>query len=112
MITHWAGDAYSKLISPEYDAFRWRLFEKTGCLVTADGSDGDKITPEGLPNYKIPPPAIFVEAGAGLPISNVVEPVNDDQPDNCSEHEDEDEPSESDFTDNEAMFEDMECDRC
>ena len=27
LITHWVGNAYRKLLKPEYDAFRWRLFE-------------------------------------------------------------------------------------
>ena len=76
LITQWAGDAYKKLLSPTYDSFRSRLFQKTGCLMTSDGSDDDKVSPEGLPDYKIPPPSI-VDASVGLPNSNDVEP--DDQ---------------------------------
>ena len=74
LITHWAGDAYDQLVSPEYDAFRKRLWEKTGCLITADGSDDSKIQPEGLPNYKPPEPCIYVEASTEAPISNEVDP--------------------------------------
>jgi len=61
LITHWAGNAYQKLIGPAYDSFRWRLFQKSGCLITANGEDDDKIQPEGLDNYKVPPPAEFIE---------------------------------------------------
>ena len=41
---------------PKYDHFRWRCFERTGCLLTADGSDDDKVKPEGMPEYVVPPP--------------------------------------------------------
>ena len=34
----------------------YRSFEKTGCLITADGSDDDKIEPESMPGYIVPPP--------------------------------------------------------
>ena len=74
LITHWAGDAYEKLISPEYNNFRWRLFEKTGCLITADGSEDSKIQPEGLTDYKVPEPCLYIEASTEAPTSNVVEP--------------------------------------
>ena len=47
LITKWAGNGYHQLNRPSYDKFRWRLFEKTGCLITADGSEDDKINPEG-----------------------------------------------------------------
>ena len=32
--------------------FAKKLFIKTGCLMTADGSDDDMITPQGLEPYK------------------------------------------------------------
>ena len=56
LITRWVGNAYRKLLSDKYDSFRWRLFEKTGCLITADGSGDELIQPEGLPDYKVPAP--------------------------------------------------------
>ena len=74
LIIHWAGQAYEKLTSPEYDKFRWRLWEKTGCLITVDGSDDNKIHPEGLPDYNVPEPCIFVEASAEALVPNEVEP--------------------------------------
>ena len=76
LITLWAGNAYEKLISKEYDNFRWRLFEKTGCLITADGSEDEKITAEGLPDYKVPPPIDYMEPSTAPPESNNVEPAS------------------------------------
>ena len=55
LITRWVGKTYRKICVPKYDHLRYRLFEKTGTLITADGSDGDKIQPEGLPNYNVQP---------------------------------------------------------
>ena len=34
----------------------YRNFEKTGCLITADGSKDEKNQPEGMPGYIVPPP--------------------------------------------------------
>lgn len=70
LITHWTGDAWKKLCSPEYENLRRRHWEKTGCLITADGSEDDKITPEGLPSYRVPPPIDYIPAAEALPVSN------------------------------------------
>ena len=56
LITEWVGTAADKLNHSNYDNFRWNCFEKTGMLMTADGSNDAKIVPEGLPNYKVIPP--------------------------------------------------------
>ena len=72
LISHWTGEAYKILISAKYDDFRWRMFEKTGCLITADRSDGEKINPEGLPNYKVCPP-FLIDPNVSLPAANYVE---------------------------------------
>ena len=56
LITHWVGKAYRKLTSSRYDSFRWRMFGKTGCLITADASEDGNIQPEGLSGYVMPPP--------------------------------------------------------
>ena len=56
LITQWVGEAYEKLKSPDYDNFKWRCFQKTGCLITADGSDDHLISPEGLSDYEVIPP--------------------------------------------------------
>ena len=70
LITLWAGEAYQKLISEQYDGFRWRMFEKTGCLITADGSGDDKIKPEGLDDYKVLPPITSLPPSNSLPTPN------------------------------------------
>ena len=81
LITHWSGNAYNTLSSPKYDEFRWRLFQKTGCLLTADGSDDELIQPEGLPNYVVPPPAL-IDAMEEVPVATAVEAaVEDDEED-------------------------------
>ena len=59
LITQWVGQAYEMLQHPDYDHFRRRCFEKTGCLLTADGSEDDKVQPEGLIGYKVNPPLPF-----------------------------------------------------
>ena len=51
LMTHWVGEAYERLQSEEYNQTRYRCFEKTGCLITADGSNDSKIKPEGLHDY-------------------------------------------------------------
>ena len=56
MITEWVGNAVDTLNHSNYDNFRWRCFEKTGILITADGSEDEKIQPVGLTDYKVPPP--------------------------------------------------------
>ena len=42
------------------------MWQKTGCLITADGSDDSLIKPEGLKSYVVPPPA-FLPPTVGLP---------------------------------------------
>ena len=59
LISNWAGNAYNDLIGEKYEGFRWLQFEKTGCLITADGSEDHKISPEGLDGYKVPPPLLL-----------------------------------------------------
>ena len=70
LITKWDGNVYRQLNIPSFDKFRWRHFEKTGCLITADGSEDDKINPEGLPNYKVPPP-IMLDPSTAPPASSI-----------------------------------------
>jgi hypothetical protein len=57
LLTHWIGEAHRIIAKSDYDSVRFRCFQKTGCLITADGSDDDKIKPEGLEDcYVVPPP--------------------------------------------------------
>lgn len=66
LITHWAGEAYKKLLTSEYDNLRLRVWQKTGCLMTADTSEDDLIKPEGLKGYVVPPPSLL-EPSVSLP---------------------------------------------
>ncbi len=59
LITHWIGSAWNTLCGADYANLRARCWEKTGCLMTADGSKDERIPLEGLPNYRIPPPILY-----------------------------------------------------
>ena len=49
LMTQWTWDAWRQTASkPEFIRKR---FEKTGCLITADGSRDEKIKPHGLDSY-------------------------------------------------------------
>ena len=52
-----------------------RLFEKTGTLITADGSVDNKIQPEGLPNAQ--PPSV-IDASLAPPVSGSSNEKEDD----------------------------------
>ena len=105
LISHWVGEAHKRLQEANYDKFRRNCFEKTGCLMTADGSDDSLVKPEGLPGYKIPPPLPM--PGPDEQIIEVTEPAqepgervafDEDMPnerdhDTPEEEEDIDEPS-------------------
>ena len=56
LITLWVGEAFEELKKPDYDNMRRRCFEKTGCLLTADGSQDELVQPEGLKDYRVIPP--------------------------------------------------------
>ena len=49
------------------------LWLKTGCLISTNGSNDDKIAPEGLQNYQVPPPHQYLKPAMQLPQSNQVE---------------------------------------
>ena len=70
LVTKWAGDAWRRLADQKYDAFRQRLFEETGCLLTATGEEDNKVQPEGLPGYQVPPVVASRKPYPQLPISN------------------------------------------
>ena len=52
LMTQWVGEAWEVFNSEKYDNARFRYFEKTGCLMSADGSGDEYITPEGTMNYR------------------------------------------------------------
>ena len=54
LITRWVGNSYEKLMRENCEKSRMRFFQKTGYLITADGSEASEIQPEGLPTYVVP----------------------------------------------------------
>lgn len=77
-------------MSEHYKSFVWRVWEKTGCLITADGSDDAKIQPEGLPAYKVQPP-LPIDAANAAPTSNVTKPAEQDQEGEAQEAQEDEE---------------------
>ena len=71
LISNWAGEAYNVLVGQKYEKFCYHQFEKTGCLITADGSEDTKITPEGLKDYNVPPPSLL-DPSPHTPQGNVI----------------------------------------
>ena len=49
LMTKWAGAAWRELHSDNH--FVKKRFKKTGCLMTANGDDDEKIRPQGLEPY-------------------------------------------------------------
>ena len=91
LITNWAGEAWKKLSKPEYDNLRKSCWVKTGCLLTADGSDDNLVKPEGLDGYKVPPPS-FCDRNSSTPRSNnqpEIQIIDDEQEANAWLPEDE-----------------------
>lgn len=84
LITHWAAEAWRKLTSPEYEEFLKKSWLRTGCLMTADGSEDYLIKPEGLLGYQVPPPCL-TDPSMVIPESPSVEGT-----DAADEEEDED----------------------
>ena len=70
LVAQWVRNAWQELCSSKYDHLRKRCWEKTGCLITADGSEDAKITPEGLADFKVPPPLSYLPAFEAEPMSN------------------------------------------
>ena len=59
LIAGWSGQAYRTMMTEEFNSFWYRLFQKTGCLVTADGSDDNKVQPGDLKDNQVTPLAII-----------------------------------------------------
>ena len=105
LITHWVGEANKVLQGDNYASFRRGCFLRTGCLITADGSDDDKIKPEGLPDYI--PPKVLRHSGPEEEIGETPEPAED--PDDVNEQEENLlEPHESDWEDSDEEEDDWE----
>ena len=68
LTTNICGDAYAEVMA-EMDVEK--IGERTGCLMTIDGSLDDKISPQGIKDYK------FLPEHADLPCFNVKGDNND-----------------------------------
>ena len=76
-ITHSVGAAWRTFTEdPKYMTVRWRAFQRTGCLLTVDGSDDHLGTPEGLPDYVVPPTSLL-DPSPTIPITNEVPPCEE-----------------------------------
>ena len=75
IISNWAGNASGKLLSSRYDHLRRQCWIKTGCLISADGSNDNFIKQEGLSNYDVVPPSCL-DPSSKLVVNN---PVPDEQ---------------------------------
>ena len=49
-MTKWTAAAWEELTKDR--GFFKKLFQKTGCLITVDGTDDDLVKPQGLEGYK------------------------------------------------------------
>ena len=80
LITHWVKRSWEKIHrQPDYRRRLWRYFEKTGCLITTDGSNDDKINLEGLDHYSVPRPFVYLDPPANevpcdVPAAAALEP--------------------------------------
>ena len=60
LITHWAAQAWRKFLTEEYAQFMLTAWQKTGCLMTVDGSEDTFVSPEELgADYAPPPPPTY-----------------------------------------------------
>ena len=60
LITHWAAEAWKKFVTEEYAQFTLNAWQKTGCMMTVDGSEDHFIKPEELGgDYSAPPPPTY-----------------------------------------------------
>ena len=55
------GAAWDSLHSADYSRLRMSAWRRTGCLITADGSDDHLIRPQGLKDYTPPPAGSVLE---------------------------------------------------
>ena len=74
LITQWVA-AYEKLRGLDYQNLRYSCFQKTCCLITADGSEDHLIKSEGLDCYVVLPP---------LPMQSTQEPLTCETPESAA----------------------------
>ena len=90
LITHWVGEAQKALVDERYDRFRREISERTGCLLTADGSSDGLVRPEELPDYKVPP-TLIIEPTAQTAVSFIPKGATRENDDELLDIEDDDE---------------------
>ena len=107
LIIHWVRNVWQEFCSSKYDHLRKRCWEKNDCLITADGLEDAKITPEGLADYKVPSPLSYLQACKAELMSNIPDTTENNEEKQEEETLDEDfKKSENDGTE----FEDCEND--
>ena len=79
LITRLVKNTWQELCSSKYHHLKKRCWEKTFCLITADGSEDAKITPEGLADYKVPPPLLYLPTCEAEPMSNTPDTTGNDE---------------------------------
>ena len=55
LITQWAGEAWRRVLAGDYV---WKYFQRTGCLVTLDGSGDAGIKMQGVEGFKFDRPVV------------------------------------------------------
>ena len=108
LISHWAVEAYKKLCNTDYDTFYFKIWQKTGCLMSVNGTDDDKIKLEGLNDYQLPPPMLLLDPANAEPSLNEITPA-EDEPDDV-DFDNEDMVPTDDTGEMEDKAEDWECD--
>ena len=79
LITQWVGAAWETIFSdPCYHPDRY--FERTGCLLTLDGSEDEKVNIQGLPFYKPPHADVSVLDPNELTFGNIVPALAEHEP--------------------------------
>ena len=87
LIPYWGGKAYEKHCSTDYDTFYFEFWQKTGYLMTANGNNDEKIKPEGLNDYQVPPFMSLLDPANAEPSSNDITPAQDEPDDVDSNNE-------------------------
>jgi len=56
LVTKWIGEAWERYTTdPTYEDTIFKCFQRTGCLLTADGSDDNEVRPmQGMTDYVLP----------------------------------------------------------
>ena len=94
LITHWVGEAWEKLFSEGRNADIY--FQKTGLLLTLDGSEDSLINIQGMSDFKVPPvPSLELEIAANASlVADPEVPPPLVEPDSIDDDEDEQEQME------------------